>query len=70
MGQEVDVLVSKMGAEQQQHRTLQEKVQNVTHEISGQIEADLKAEREERERSEDTLLTMLENTCNKIQELN
>lgn len=31
---------------------------------------ELAAEKKERENSEDTLLVMLENTCNKIQKLN
>lgn len=70
MSREIETLVDKMEAEQQQHHTLQNKVDNVSDEISLQIKNDLKTEKGEREKSEDTLLTMLESICNKIEDLN
>lgn len=69
MSREIEELVSKMHVEEQQFEGLQAKVDKVSREISGQIDADLKIEKAEREKSEDTLLTLLEGICAKIEEL-
>ena len=70
MSKEIESLVDKMEEEETQHHDLQTKVDNVSDEITMQIEGDLRIEKADREKSEDTLLTMLENICNKIEELN
>lgn len=69
MSQEIDELVLKMQVEEDQFEGLQAKVNKVSQEITDQIESDLKIEKNEREKSEDTLLTLLEGICSKIEEL-
>ena len=69
MSHEIDELVSKMHIEENQFEGLQVKVDKVSDEITAQIESDLKIEKSEREKSEDTLLTLLEGICNKIEDL-
>ena len=69
MSSEIDQLVSKMHIEEDQFEGLQTKVDKVSQEITAQIDSDLKIEKSEREKSEDTLLTLLEGICNKIEEL-
>jgi predicted secreted Zn-dependent protease len=69
MSQEIDELVSKMKVEEEQYEGLQGKVDRVSQEITDQIDSDLKIEKTEREKSEDTLLTLLEGICAKIEEL-
>lgn len=64
---EANLISQRLKEDENQLQTTRERMEDIIEEMNLRTQEDIQNERKEREANEDLLLSMMENTCEKIQ---